>query len=213
MPPSVPTTWKVGRELSFASIHFPLSRIEGLTDDDEQSRRWIEELRFRFGIHDPLIAAAATALAREVREPGEHASLFADQLADTILLHVLRTRSDGDAGQHREARGGLSSRAVRIVVEKIESTLSSGTTLGELAREVGLSRAHFARAFKTSMGVAPHSFMTRRRIERAKELLLQGDQPLADIALAVGFSSQAHFTDQFRRMTGSTPLRFRIRTD
>ena len=63
------------------------------------------------------------------------------------------------------------------------------------------------------MGVAPHYFMTRRRIERAKELLLHSDQPLAEIALAVGFSSQAHFTDQFRKMTGSTPLRFRTATD
>ena len=63
------------------------------------------------------------------------------------------------------------------------------------------------------MGMPPHQFMTLRRIERAKQLLLRTDQSLAEIALEVGFSSQAHFTDQFRRVTGSTPLRFRTGTE
>jgi AraC-like DNA-binding protein len=59
----------------------------------------------------------------------------------------------------------------------------------------------------------PHQFMTSRRVERAKELLLRTDHSLAEIALEVGFSSQAHFTDQFRRATGSTPHRYRKGTD
>jgi AraC family transcriptional regulator len=213
MPPSVATTWKAGRELVFLSIHFPVSRIEGLTENSSQSRRWIEELRLRVGVQDPLVAAAATALAREVREPGERTTLFAEHLADTILLQVLRTRRGAEAEAHREWRGGLSSRAMRIARDKIESGLASGVTLPDLAREVGLTRAHFARAFKVSMGMPPHQFMTSRRVERAKELLLRTDHSLAEIALEVGFSSQAHFTDQFRRATGSTPHRYRKGTD
>jgi AraC family transcriptional regulator len=211
IPPSVPTAWKVGRELGFVSIHLPVSRIEGLTDDADQARRCMEEMRFRFGVRDQLLAAAAAALAREVRQPGERGSLYADHLADTILLHVLRNRSAAENDRRRLARGGLSSRALRIVRERIEGSLELGVTLADLAREVGLSRAHFARAFKDSMGITPHRFMTSRRIERAKGLLLRTDQPLADVAFEVGFSSQAHFTDQFRRVTGSTPLRFRLR--
>jgi AraC family transcriptional regulator len=213
MPPSVATTWKAGRELAFLSIHFPVSRIEGLTEDSSQYRRWIEELRLRVGVEDPLVAAAATALACEVREPGERTTLFADHLADTILLQVLRTRRGAEAEAHPEWRGGLSPRAIHVVREKIQESLAVGATIGELASEVGLSRAHFARAFKISMGVPPHHYVTARRVARAKELLSNTDQPLADIALAVGFSSQAHFTEQFRRATGNTPLRFRRKTD
>jgi Helix-turn-helix domain len=90
---------------------------------------------------------------------------------DTILLHMLRNRSAAENDRCRQARGGLSSRALRIVREKIEDSLELGVTLADLAREVGF----------------------------------------ANVAFEVGFSSQAHFTDQFRRVTGSTPLRFRRR--
>jgi len=82
-------------------------------------------------------------------------------------------------------------------------------TISDLAREVGLSRAHFARAFKISMGVPPHHYVTACRVTRAKELLSKTDQPLADIALEVGFSSQAHFTNRFREYVELTPRQYR----
>lgn len=209
MPPSVVTTWKADRELSFISIHFTPDRIEALTDDRSESRRWIEDLRFRVGVKDPLVAAAATALAREVLEPGEQAPLFTDHLADTILLQVLRTRSEAEAVTRQGGRGGLSPRAVGVIREKISENLAVGVTLSELAREVGLSRAHFARAFKISMGVPPHHYVTACRVTRAKELLSKTDQPIAHIALDVGFSSQAHFTDRFREHARLTPRQYR----
>ena len=209
MPPSVATTWKAGHELSFVSIHFAVSRIEALAEDRCQSRRWIEDLRFRAGVQDALVATAATALAREVREPGEQAPLFADHLADTILLQVLRTRRGTETKARQEWRGGLSPRAIRVVREKISESLAAGMTISDLAREVGLSRAHFARAFKISMGVAPHHYVTTCRVTRAKELLSKTDQPLANIALEVGFSSQAHFTNRFREHVELTPRQYR----
>jgi AraC family transcriptional regulator len=209
MPPSLATTWKAGRELSFVSIHFPMSRIEALADDSAQSRRWIADLRFRVGVQDPLVAAAATALAREVRDPGEQTALFADHLADTILLQVLRTGCGTGAQTRQQWRGGLSPRAIRIVREKIAENLTVGMTIEDLSREVGLSRAHFARAFKISMGVPPHQYVTACRVARAKELLVETDAPLADIALEVGFSSQAHFTNRFRGLSELTPGQYR----
>ena len=209
MPPSVATTWQAGRELSFVSIHFPIRRIEALAEDSSQSRRWIENLRFRVGVEDPLVAAAATALAREVRDPGEQTALFADHLADTILLQVLRTGRGAEPETRQQWRGGLSPRAVRIVRDKIAENLTVGMTIEDLSREVGLSRAHFARAFKISMGMPPHHYVTACRVARAKKLLAETDAPLADIALEVGFSSQAHFTSRFRGLSELTPGEYR----
>jgi AraC family transcriptional regulator len=209
MPPSVPTRWRAGRELSFISIHFPVERIRQLADDDRQSRRWLQDLQLRVGLDDPLIAAAATALSRDLDQPAEPGMLFANHLADTILLQALRTRTGPDAEMRVLAQGGLSPRQSRIIREKIEESLCVGTTLDELAATLGLSRAHFARAFKASMGVPPHRYVTQRRVERAKLLLSTTTQSLADLALALGFSSQSHLTEQFRRTTGSTPLRYR----
>jgi len=74
-----------------------------------------------------------------------------------------------------------------------------------LAGTAGLSIHHFARAFRQSVGEPPHSYVLRRRIERAQEMLKQTDQPLAEIALAVGFSDHSHFARHFRRLVGVTP--------
>ena len=82
-------------------------------------------------------------------------------------------------------------------------------SLSDLAAEAGTSRFHFARAFRNAMGVPPHRYLTLRRIERAKQLLHGTDLSLVDIALAVGFGSQSHFTLRFREAIGTTPRRFR----
>jgi AraC family transcriptional regulator len=72
-----------------------------------------------------------------------------------------------------------------------------------------LSRFHFARAFKAAVGQSPHQYVSTHRLERAKELLTRGEQPVLDIAIAVNFSSQANFTRAFRQCTGMTPGQYR----
>jgi AraC family transcriptional regulator len=72
-----------------------------------------------------------------------------------------------------------------------------------------LSRFHFARAFKQAVGQSPHRYVSARRLERAKGLLIHGDRPLVDIALALCFSSQANFARAFRQATGLAPGQFR----
>ncbi|MGN6465187.1 MAG: helix-turn-helix transcriptional regulator, partial [Rhizobiaceae bacterium] len=78
-------------------------------------------------------------------------------------------------------------------------------SLTELASECGLSPRHFARAFKQSVGVAPHHWMVRRRCDRAKDMLRGSETSLADIALACGFADQSHFTRTFTRVFGISP--------
>lgn len=68
----------------------------------------------------------------------------------------------------------------------------------------------FSSLFKATVEATPHSFVLSRRLERA-EVLLNGELSLSEIALVVGFSSQSHFTEAFRRRTGRTPLKARQR--
>jgi AraC family transcriptional regulator len=77
---------------------------------------------------------------------------------------------------------------------------------------VSMSPSTFARLFKASVGATAHSFVLSRRLQRA-EILLNGDTSLSEIALAVGFASQSHFTEAFRRRTGRTPSRVRRQAD
>ncbi len=79
----------------------------------------------------------------------------------------------------------------------------------ELSKVTGLSPHHFGDAFKAATGKSPHRYVIERRLSRARELLRETDRSISDIAYAVGFSSQSHFTANFRRVVGFTPNRFR----
>jgi transcriptional regulator of acetoin/glycerol metabolism len=108
-----------------------------------------------------------------------------------------------------QACGGLSPGSMRRVREYVEMHLGESIDLSMLAGVAGLSVHHFARQFKQSSGVTPHVYITQRRVERAQEMLVKTDLPLAEIAFAVGFFDQGHLARHFRHMLGTTPREFR----
>jgi len=100
---------------------------------------------------------------------------------------------------------------VQRLLEFIELHIDEKLSISALAELVHLSPFHFARRFKLATGHAPHAYVTARRVERAKILLASGEVPLAQVATRVGFSTQGHFTEVFRRHAGLTPRRFRVK--
>jgi len=71
-----------------------------------------------------------------------------------------------------------------------------------------MSQSHFSKLFKLSTGLAPHQFVLQERINRSKELLLQANAKIVEVALGVGFENQAHFTTVFGNFVGMTPREF-----
>ena len=106
-------------------------------------------------------------------------------------------------------RGGLTPWQKRKVEVHIEERLGASIPIKSLAELVFLSCGHFSRAFKETFGSSPHAHIIRRRVARAKELMLKGHEPLGQIALRCGFADQAHFTTLFRRFVGKTPSDWR----
>jgi transcriptional regulator GlxA family with amidase domain len=106
-------------------------------------------------------------------------------------------------------RGGLSPAVLRRVKDHIEAHLDNNLALETLAALAGLSVHHFARSFRQSAGMSPHRYILQRRIKRASELLTNTDIPLAEIALAVGFSDASHFSRSFLDHVGLAPSEFR----
>jgi transcriptional regulator GlxA family with amidase domain len=104
---------------------------------------------------------------------------------------------------------GDDVRRVRRVREYVEVHFGESIDLSQLAGVAGLSVHHFARQFKQSAGVTPHLYLTQKRVERAREMLVQTDLSLAEIANAVGFFDQGHLARHFRQMVGTTPREFR----
>lgn len=106
-----------------------------------------------------------------------------------------------DAG----ARGGLAPWQARRVRDHVEARLGGVVRVEDFAAVAGLSPRYFSRAFKVSFGVTPHAYVTWRRIERAKALMLQTDEGLSQIALACGLADQAHLSRLFRQGVGMSP--------
>jgi AraC family transcriptional regulator len=108
-------------------------------------------------------------------------------------------------------QAGLTTWQQRRITAYFEANLGRRITVAGAAGLVRLSPFHFARVFKQSFGVSPYRYHFLRRIERAKHLLADSGDPVAQIALMVGFSETSAFTSAFRRATGLAPSRYRIR--
>jgi len=107
------------------------------------------------------------------------------------------------------SRGGLSPAVTRRVCDYIEGHLDEKIRLDGLAVLTGLSTDHFARAFHQSVGVPPHTYLLRRRLEHVEYMLRETRAPLSEIALATGFSDQSHLARHFRRWAGVSPRQIR----
>lgn len=112
------------------------------------------------------------------------------------------------ASMQRQIRA-LQKWRLKRVVEYVEDHLSAKIALSDLADIAGLSPMHFASQFRTATGLRPHEFLLRRRIQRAEELLRSSTMPIVEIAMTVGFQTQAHLTTVFKRFTGCPPGRWR----
>jgi AraC family transcriptional regulator len=110
-----------------------------------------------------------------------------------------------------ERSADLNEMQMRRACAFIDGNLAARLTLPAIARSLNMSPYHFARTFKRSVGMAPHQYVIGRRVARAKQLLSESHFPLADIALVVGCANQSHFSALFHRVTGVTPLAYRLR--
>jgi len=161
---------------------------------------------YRHDIGDGTIANRMHELLAELDNPGLMSRLFVESLCCEIAVRTARSQA---AAPPRTARGGLTPKRLRMVKDYIEANLVDEITLSDLAAVAGVSYAHFCRAFHTSVGMASHQYIVRRRIDMAKELLANSNLPIAEIAPSVGFGDQSHLTKHFRRIVGTTPRQFR----
>src|SRR5215468_4840007 len=139
-------------------------------------------------------------------------SKVARSWAETVVHSRARINTLGDlplATTPEPSRGGLSPAVTRRVCDYIEGHLDQKIRLDGLAALTGLSTDHFARAFHQSVGVPPHAYLLRRRLEHVEHMLRETHVPLSEIALATGFSDQSHLARHFRRWAGMSPRQVR----
>jgi len=158
---------------------------------------------------DPVISNVGMALLAELDSKGISGRLYAESLANVLAIHLLRYYTKQDI-KSLQFQGGLSGTKLRQVTDFIAHNYAQDVKLAELAEVAGMSSFHFAREFKRATGTAPHQYLIRFRIERAKALLTEQDLTLVEVGLRSGFSHQSHFTRLFRKITGTTPHLYRM---
>ena len=141
------------------------------------------------------------------------ASCDHQDVIDTVRNAGANLRADPPWKAHPEAspHGGLAPHALRRVCAYMRERIAEKIDLEDLARIAQLSASHFSRAFKQSMGITPHQYLSWRRMQLAARMLRDTNQPLAQICYAVGCCDQSHFTRLFSKMMGETPGAYRRR--
>jgi AraC family transcriptional regulator len=151
----------------------------------------------------------AMLLLAQLRSGGMMGRLYVESLTQVLAIYLLQHYSKSARIISSENRT-LTHSQLQQALDYIHTHLDRDLSLVELASVVNISPTYFASLFKRTIGISPHQYVIRRRVERAKLMLSKTDIAIADIALQVGFSSQSHLTQQFKRFTGVTPKQVRL---
>ena len=162
----------------------------------------------QWGIDDPHIEYILRALDADLEAGFPAGGLFGESLLNSLAVY-LQSRYAVRPFAHVKPRNGLPKTRLNRVIEFVEENLDKDITLAALAEIAGMGPHYFAELFKQSLGISPHQYVLRRRIERGRKLLHNPSVSVLEAAVRSGFSDQSHFTKLFRRIVGVTPSKYR----
>jgi AraC family transcriptional regulator len=188
-------------------IYLPHARFAQLSEVRGGSIVSAHHISYLADIDDDLIRQIGWTFLAELKAPTSAGRVLVESLALALTARLTQAHAAGvpDRADRVRTRHALDDLRVRRVVDYMAQHLDEEIGIDDLAAVACLSPFHFIRMFRKRMGMPPGRYLGRMRLERAKKLLAKGEIPLAEIAAACRFSSQANFTRAFQRATGSTP--------
>jgi AraC family transcriptional regulator len=209
----------VGKEIAITApipqtmhLYLPTAPFNRLKDDFNLPVAPAQSIRHAAGVGDDVIHQIGRSILSELTVATAASRMYVETASLTLTARLLQKYCDGGACAPTESSAHrLDHIRLRRVLDYITANIEDDITLVDLARIAGYSPFHFARKFALAMGVPPHRYMSRMRLEKAMAELAAAKLPLAEIALNAQFSSQASFTRAFHRATGMTPKEYRRR--
>jgi AraC-like DNA-binding protein len=191
-------------------FYLPRAALDEIADHFRE--QCVHALYIRHGRahQDPVTQSLCRLLLPALAKPKQMNSVFVDHLGRALRAHIASAYGAIESASQR-GRGGLAPWQERRAKETLSRDLSGRVSCAQVARECGLSVSHFNRAFRQSLGIAPHQWLLGLRLARAKEQLLNTHASLAEIATNCGFADQSHFTRVFAKHEGSSPGKWRHR--
>lgn len=192
----------------FVEIRIAADFIESIARETLNKNPSQIELLSEFRVRDRQIEAIALMLLSELQQENPGSRLYIESLTNVLAVHLIRQYT-ATLPRVPTYEGGLSQRQLMQVLDYINDHLEQDIKLADLAALLGMSQFHFCHLFKRAIATTPYQYLLQQRIERAKQLLKQTDQPILEIAFQCGFNNHSHLSQQFRRLTGMTPKAFR----
>jgi AraC family transcriptional regulator len=204
-PASMPFAIRRDRQGRIVAAYLNPRTVDEIASDEHLPG--LGELRPMFRARNPLLNELILALAEEVRTDNPSGTLYAETLGTAVAAQFLRTQLR--IPRERRSQAGLDPAILRRLYDYVEDHLADQVRLRDLATIAGMSTFQLVRRFKEVTGLPPHQYVTRRKIERAKQLLSEPESSVLEVALACGFASPSHFAQAFRLVTGVTPRSYR----
>jgi AraC family transcriptional regulator len=191
-------------------LNLPSALFDRLKDDFNLPFASPHLIRNTVGMGDDVIDQVGRSILSELAVETPASRMYVETASLMLAARLLYKYCDREARESRppSCNQGLDHLRLGRVLDYIAANIKDDITLASLAGVAGYSAFHFARKFTTAMGVPPHRYIRRIRLENAMAELATGKLPITEIALNAHFSSQASFTRAFRRATGMTPKKY-----
>jgi AraC family transcriptional regulator len=203
IPAKTPATWEMHDENDTALLLSLPQRLLRMVAEESGLDGARLEIRNRFQVRDTELETLSWAMKRELEAGCPSGRFYLDGLALAAASRLVSQHSS--LGALKERNEGLSGHRLKLVLAFIEEQIGEDLSLERIANVAGVSGSHMKTLFRRSMGMPIRQYVIRRRVERAKELLMQDHLSTAEIAQTVGFAHQSHMARHMRRVVGVAP--------
>ena len=197
MPEGHVSEWEITAPFQFVHLYLPDDHLRATFSDTHDCDARRLDLTAATFADIPLLVGPLHVLAQAAYNEDV---LMADAAIAELVGHL--------GSRSLALRGGLSPYVLRRLDDWIDAHLDTPIRLANMASVADLSQFHLHKMFKASRGMAPHAWIMRRKIDQAK-IMLRTACPISEIAVALGFSSQSHFTRAFKTHAAMTPAAYR----
>lgn len=207
-PADTPTDYEIYNDHRIMCLGLPRSYVNNAAEDLGIDVNSFEAL-LTDGHKDPIVRHAIKECWVEANNQGERGALFVDANLMIIASRLMSLAVGKEQRDEEPTSNKLSDLFYDRVRDYVDSNIDTSLRMKTLANLTEHNEHTFSRAFKARTGVSPYQWVIERRLVRAEQLLRGTKMSLAEIAFAVGFSSQSHMTTLFSQRMGLTPSEFR----
>jgi AraC family transcriptional regulator len=205
-PANIPTHHIWNQGLEFSLLFLETTHIAQIAYESVDVDR--VEILPHFATPDPLVYQLCLALNSELELGKSCNRIYVDSLTTALSVHLIRQYSTKEQ-VIRDYTDGLSKHKLQRAISFINEHLTENLSLKAISNAIEMSPHYFTSLFKQSTGMSAYQYVIYCRMDRAKHLLCRRDLSVAEISQQVGFQNQSHFTNAFRKHTGTTPKMYR----